>query len=375
MRRRSTFWPCWPPEKAVREDGENARHRYLYGAVLAELKQYSDAETQLRKAVALEGQNAETLYQLGRVLLEQSQEAVIGQSMSAGVRLSRSEAIDSEGLAILERAVELDGGHLEARVRLGRAYTDQNRYLETLEQFQAVADADPRYPAIHSYLAVLYLKMGRVIQAIRELQTEVEFFPDNAMARLDLGDLLLQLAQPRLALKHLLAAEQESPDTPDLHYALARAYRALGQPGKALASASKCVDLAPDTLPPRYLLAQLYRRNGQSDLARRELSTAERLRNPAWAGLSRGGCPFKKGKRTMSEDRNSGGSPIANRRLRNLRWGGRHSLGFHRALGVGDTGLAPVGPLPGSSGTVRQGRVPVGHVGGSESRGGRRREC
>ena len=180
---------------------------------------------------------------------------------------------------MLERAVELDGGHLEARVRLGRAYTDQNRYRETLEQFQAVADADPRYPEIHSYLAVLYLKMGRVIQAIQELQTEVGFYPENAMARLDLGDLLLQLAQPRLALRHLLAAEQESPETPDLHYALARAYRALGQFGKALASARKCVNLAPNSPAPRFLLVQLYRRNGQSDLARRELSAAERLRN------------------------------------------------------------------------------------------------
>ena len=134
--------------------------------------------------------------------------------MSAGVRMSRSDAVDAEGLAALERAVELDDGHLAARVRLGRAYTDQNRYLKTLEQFQAVAEAEPGYPEIHSYLAVLYLKMGRVIQAIRELQTEVELYPDNAMARLDLGDLLLQLAQPRLALRHLTAAERESPETP-----------------------------------------------------------------------------------------------------------------------------------------------------------------
>ena len=266
-------------ERAVREDGENAGHRYLYGAVLAELKQYSEAEAHLRKAVALDGQKAETLYQLGRVLLEQSRQSVIRRGMSAGVRMSRSEAVDSEGLSLLERAVKLDGGHLAARVRLGRAYTDQNRFLETLEQFQAVADADARYPEIHSYLAVLYLKMGRVIQAIQALQTEVEFYPDNAMARLDLGDLLLQLAQPRLALRHLRAAERESPDTPDLHYALAKAYRALDQPEKALASARKCVDLAPDALAPRYLLAQLHRSNGQSDSARRELAAAERLRS------------------------------------------------------------------------------------------------
>ena len=266
-------------EKAVQEDGENAGHRYLYGAVLAELKQFSDAEAHLRKAVALDGQKAEYLYQLGRVLLEQSHQAVVRRGMSAGVSMSRSEAIDSEGVTLLERAVKLDGGHLAARVRLGRAYTDQNRYLETLEQFQAVAEADSRYPEIHSYLAVLHLKMGRVIQAIQALQTEVEFYPDNAMARLDLGDLLLQLAQPRVALRHLLAAERESPETPDLHYALAKTYRALDQPGKALASARKCVDLAPEAPAPRYLLAQLHRRNGQPDLARRELATAERLRS------------------------------------------------------------------------------------------------
>lgn len=266
-------------EKAVREDGENAGHRYLYGAVLAELKQFSGAEAHLRKAVALDGQKAEYLYQLGRVLLEQSLQAVIQRGRSAGVRMSRSEAVDAEGLSLLERAVELDGGHLAARVRLGRAYADQNRFIETLEQFQAVAAADPRYPEIHSYLAVLYLKMGRVIQGIQALQTEVEFYPDNAMARLDLGDLLLQLAQPRLALRHLLAAEQASPETPDLHYSLAKAYRALDQPAKALASARKCVDLSPDAVAPRYLLAQLHRRNGQSDLALRELAAAERLRN------------------------------------------------------------------------------------------------
>ncbi len=266
-------------EKAVQEDGENANHRYLYGAVLAALKQFSDAESHLRKAVALEPQNAESLYQLGLVLLEQSKEAVIRRGMSSGLRLSRSEAIDPEGVGVLERAVELDADHLEARVRLARAYTDQNRYDEALEQFKAVADRDPQYPDIHSHLAVLYLKMGQVTQAIQELKTEVGFYPDNAMARLDLGDLLLQLAQPKLALKHLLVVERKSPETPDLHYALARTYHALGRFKNATASARKCVELAPNSPAPRYLLAQLYRQSGRSDWARQELSTAERLRN------------------------------------------------------------------------------------------------
>ena len=46
-------------QKAVEEDGAKAEHLHLYGAVLLELKQYSEAEQHLRKAVASEPDRAE----------------------------------------------------------------------------------------------------------------------------------------------------------------------------------------------------------------------------------------------------------------------------------------------------------------------------
>ena len=266
-------------QRALKEDGEQAGYRYLYGVILTELKQFSEAEIHLRKAVSLEPANAEFQYRLGTALLDQGQIVMKLRSMRVGLHLSRSEGIDPEGLKVLEKTVELDSNHLEARIRLGKAYTDQNRFDETLVQFKAVAQKAPRYPQIHSHLAVLYLELGMAIKAIQELAIEVSYYPDNAMAHLDLGDLLLQLAQPKLALNHLLAAKEKSPDTPDLHYALAKAYRSLKQPKKALASALKCVALSPQSPSPRYLLSQLYHQNNQTDLARKELSIADKLKN------------------------------------------------------------------------------------------------
>ena len=266
-------------QRAVEEDREQASYRHLYGVILTELKQFSEAEIHLRKAVSLDPGNAEFQYRLGSTLLDQSQAAMALKSMRVGLNFSRSEGIDAEGLQALEKSVKLDSNHLEARVRLGKAYTDQNRFDETLVQFKTVAQKAPRYPQIHSYLAILYLELGMAIKAIQELTTEVKYYPDDAMSHLDLGDLLLQLAQPKLALKHLLITEKKSPDTPDLHYALAKAYRSLKQPRKALASALKCVELSPQSPSPRYLLSQLYHQNNQIDKAREELKIADKLKN------------------------------------------------------------------------------------------------
>ena len=60
-----------PAQKVVEEDGENAAGRHLYGAILLKLKQYSEAESHLRKAVALEPDNAEYRSTLKKLLAAQ----------------------------------------------------------------------------------------------------------------------------------------------------------------------------------------------------------------------------------------------------------------------------------------------------------------
>ena len=267
-------------QKAVEEDGDKAEHLHLYGAVLLELKQYSEAEENLRKAVATEPDRAEFQFSLGELLLARTMEAAILKETRSGVGQPRMRNVDPEGLEALERAVELAPGLLKARLRLGRAYYDLNRHDLALEQFEAIARKNPRYPWIHSSLAVVHMNAGAVDSAVQALQAELRNYPDHHSARLELGEALLKTGDTAQAVKHLLQLKEQdvSPaDRVSLNHSLSKAYRDLGQLEKALAASRRALELYPDFPDGHYLLAQLYEQTGQAELARRQMDTFRKV--------------------------------------------------------------------------------------------------
>ena len=267
-------------QKAVEEDGDKAEHLHLYGAVLLELKQFSEAEVHLRKAVASEPDRADFQYSLGELLLARTMEAAIFKETRSGVGQPRMRNVDPEGVKALERAVTLDPDLLKARLRLGRAYYDLNRHDLALEQFEAIARKNPRYPWIHSSLAVVHMNAGAVDSAVQALQTELRNFPDHHSARLELGEALLKAGDTARAVEHLVKLKEEdvSPaDRVSLNHSLSKAYRDLGQLQKALAASRRAVELDPDFPDGHYLLAQVYEQTGQPELARRQMDTFRRV--------------------------------------------------------------------------------------------------
>ena len=282
-------------QKAVEEDGDKAEHLHLYGAVLLELKQYSEAEEQLRKAVASEPDRAEFQFSLGELLLARTLEAAILKETRSGVGQPRMRNVDPEGLKALERAVELDPDLLRARLRLGRAYYDLNRHDLALEQFEAIARRNPRYPWIHSSLAVVHMNAGAVESAVQALRTEIGNYPDHHSARLELGEALLKSGETAQAVEHLVQLKEKdvSPaDRVSLNHSLSKAYRDLGQLEKALAASRRALELDPDFPDGHYLLAQLYEQTGQAELARQQMDTfrrAQREKRQRTLGPSRRG--------------------------------------------------------------------------------------
>lgn len=267
-------------QKAVEEDGAKAEHLHLYGAVLLELKQYSEAEEHLRNAVASEPDRAEFQYTLGELLLARTMEAAILKETRSGVGQPRMRNVDPDGLKALERAVELDPDLLKARLRLGRAYYDLNRHDLALEQFEAIARKNPRYPWIHSSRAVVYMNAGAVDSAVQALQVELRNYPNHHSARLELGEALLKAGDTARAVEHLVRLKEEDVSPADrvaLNHSLSKAYRDLGQLEKALAASRRALELDPDFPDGHYLLAQLYEQAGQAELARRQMDTFRRV--------------------------------------------------------------------------------------------------
>lgn len=268
-------------ERAVQEDGENAKYRHLYGAVLLELKQYSEAESNLRQAVASEPDQAEFQFSLGRLLLAKKNEAAVIKEARSGVGQPRMRNVDQDGVRALERAVELDPDLLKARLRLGRAYYDLNRHDLALEQFEAVARKDPGYPWVHSSMAVVYMNSGSVGAAVQALERELEFHPDHDSSRLELGEALLRAGDSRQALQHLLQLKEEDVSPADrvaLNHALSKARRDLGRLEEAVTSARRTVELDPSFPDGHYLLAQLYEQTGRSDLARQQMESFRKVK-------------------------------------------------------------------------------------------------
>jgi len=168
-------------------------------------------------------------------------------------------------------------------MRLGRAYYDLNRHDLSRQQFQAVLQRDPRYPWIHSHLAVILTNAGAVQDAIRELNTELRFYPDHASARLELGEALVKTGQFGEALEQLQLALKNDPQMeslPDMNFALAKAYRGSGQTNQAVKAARRCIERKPEFADAHYLLAQLYLETGQRELALEEMEKFQKLRNP-----------------------------------------------------------------------------------------------
>jgi len=144
-----------------------------------------------------------------------------------------------------------------------------------------IVKKDPRFPAVHHHLALVYINSGEQAKALQELNTEIKIYPRNTQARLELGETLVRLNQYHEAAEQFLIASKQAPQMPAIQYGLAKAYKADGQNVKALAAARRCVALDAKFADGHYLLGQLYRDTGQPELARREFELFRQLKGGA----------------------------------------------------------------------------------------------
>lgn len=257
-------------DQALRTQKHNAVYLHLYGSVLAAMGRLDAAEEYLTKAAAAAPDQATYAYDLGTLL--------------------HNERKYPEAVPVLKRAVQMAPDNLVARMLLARCYVFSFNQLKlpnfvelTLEQLNYIVRKDPKFPAVHHHLALVYINTGDMGRAREELNTELHLNPENAQARLELGETLLKLNENQKAVDELETAARQAPNVPPIFYALGKAYRARGETNKAVDALRKCVELDPRFPTCHYMLGQLYRDLNQTEAADEQFDLFRQLKPPSGA--------------------------------------------------------------------------------------------
>lgn len=253
-------------QRALSQDEGNASYHLLHAKVLAELRQYGDAERSLKRASELRPQWVEPFYELGML------------------QFRREEF--REAATTLAKGVELATDSIKTRFLLGVSYLQINLDHAAMEQFKAVEAADPRYPAVHHSIGRVYFRQGSDSKAIEHFTTELAHNPVHHAARFLLGKALVRTGRAEEAVVHLRRLQGTEVGQGQLHYYLGTAYRRQGKRTKALEALQKSIEINPNSYESRYLLARLYLESGQTDLARKQMAAFQQLRQREGRGRS-----------------------------------------------------------------------------------------
>ena len=257
----------WIRQAVAAEDGQ-ASYYLLQGKIYTALHQFSDAEASLRRAVELEPDLAVAHVQRAILFLRDNKYR--------------------RAATALERVAAVEPGNLRARLLLANVYCLQlNLDSLALRQFTAVAEADPRYPAVQFGLGRLLFRQGKDGEAVEHFRSELEAHPEHAEARFHLAKALLRMGRTEKVLGHLQALQGKRVDQAELHFFLAKTYHRLEQSAKAIEALLQGIDLKPDFPDAHYLLARLYLETGRPRDARKQMDRFERIRDREGRGRLR----------------------------------------------------------------------------------------
>jgi eukaryotic-like serine/threonine-protein kinase len=200
---------------------------------------------------------------------------------SKGVERARGRQ-NTEALALLEKAIELDPQFAMAHARIGYVYAVEWNlpekavpYLKRAFELSArLTDRDKLY--IAGWYAIAKLEYPSAIRTFRLITTT---YPTDVEALVRLGLLLRGEEQLEEAVDVFTRARQVDPNSRDINDALAGIYAELGRQSDALASAERLTTLAPHEPSAFTTLGLVHQWAGRYEEARTAYSNALAL-NP-----------------------------------------------------------------------------------------------
>jgi len=180
-----------------------------------------------------------------------------------------------EAKALLERAIELDPGYVEAHSLLGLYYFDEWRLwgrkrdenlARALELAQRASELDPSDPAPHVLLAQVHQFRREFDEASRQADIALALKPHDAVTLANLGSMLRYAHRGEDAVKVVEQAVRLDPFHPPNYLEwLADAYSLVGRYDDCIEAVTRGLALDPDFVALHVNAAQCYGPKGERD--------------------------------------------------------------------------------------------------------------
>lgn len=230
-------------------------------------------------------ESAETHYQRGLELLAAENYAKAGvefrNALQRNERLSgawyglsqvEAEADKIEGVVrALNKVVELDPEHVEARFQLAKIYLLAGELDQSLTLVNAAYDLDKERPDILALRAALLLRLNDQPGAIAEAEKALAINPGHGDALAVLAAERLQREDPTGALLFVNRGLNDAPDDLGLLLLKVRIFETIDDPDQVEATVRRIVEAHPEELGFRRALVQFYVKHDRPDDAEQEL--------------------------------------------------------------------------------------------------------
>ena len=221
-------------EEAYTEDPKSLETRILYSSLLITAGRTGEAKEILGTLRNEAPDNPDVLYNL---------------SLIKGI-----EGDKTGQLALLEKVLEIDGNHPQARSTLGEIYLEGGKTDQAEREFSAALEEDPDNIVARIGYGHALLKNEKYEESISQLDKAIKRYPDFPFAYVDRSKANARLNNTNAALKDLSKAIELDPD----HYwhyidrGKLRLY--VGNLEGAMDDFNRAIEINPD-----YFLAYVYR--------------------------------------------------------------------------------------------------------------------
>jgi len=240
-------------ERELRLPRPHPRCRYYLSLALQSAGRTDEAIAELHRALKANPKDADALYQLARIH-------------------------KNESLRAIQLLHDLDPDSFQLHALMGEVYADDQRYPDSIREYEAALAKRPDAPGLHYAIGVAYWAQNQLDAAEKEFLLARKENPSDGLINLYLGDIAVRRQQFREALVYLGAADKALPNmAARVHLLFGRSYMGLGEWEKAKTELAIAARADPSDGQPHYLLARVCRELNDLEASRREMGLFEQL--------------------------------------------------------------------------------------------------